>query len=240
MKATFRRNFEMGMRVRDFCTINSAQVPAGSRGAALMAALGPLLEQLETLAGAQASGVTNAREATKAKAIARTKLKRSVNAIQRTAEGLDVKSPGVADIFRLSGKITDQSVLASARAFAKDALPLKAEFITLEMPASFITDLEADIDGFETALTDARTAKDARIAATADMQSVMAQVLEIIEELRAYMRNKLRDNDGLRSAWEAASRVEKSRKGSSKSKKAPKSGDKTGPADGGPKASTET
>jgi hypothetical protein len=238
MDDKIRRNLEMGMRVRDFGAMHPALFPAGSRGAELLAALGPLLDQLDTLAAAQASGVTNTREATKAKANARTKLKKSLKAIQLTAAGLSVKTPGVADKFRLPNKITDQSLLASGRAFAKDALPRKAEFITLEMPASFITDLDAVITHFETTLTDARTAKDARVAATADMQSLMAQVLENIEELRAYMRNKLRDDDGLLTAWLAASRVEKPRKGPSKSKKPPTKDTKAKPGDASPKSST--
>jgi hypothetical protein len=239
MDDKIRRNLEMGMRVRDFGATHSSLSPAGSRGAELLAALGPLLERLDTLAAAQASGVTAAREATKAKASARTKLKDSLTGIQLTAEGLNGKMPGVVDKFRLPNKITEQSLLASGRAFAKDALPLKAEFIILEMPASFITDLDADITHFETKLTDARTAKDARIAATADMQSVMAQVLEIIKELRAYMRNKLRDDDGLLNAWQAASRVEKSRKGPSSKAKKPATDAKNNPDDT-PKNSTES
>ena len=225
MNDRFRRNLEMGMRVRDFGATHSTLSPAGSRAAALFTALGPLLDQLDTHAAEQASGVTTTREATKAKAIARTKLNKAVKSIHLTAQGLEGKMPGVEDKFRLPDKITDQSLLASARAFAKDASPLQVEFVTLEMPASFITDLNDNINHFETKLTDARTAKDARIAATAAMVSVMEEVLEIIEELRAYMRNKLRDNDSLRSAWEAASRSEKPRKGSSaKAKRSPTNG----------------
>lgn len=224
MDDKIRRNLEMGLRVRDFGATHAALYPAGSRGAELLDALGPLLDRLDTLAAEQASGVTNAREATKAKAAARAKLKKSLTAIQLTAEGLKVKMPGVADIFRLPNKITDQSLLASARAFAKDALPRQAEFITLKMPASFIADLEANIAHFETTATESRTAKEARIAATAEMVAVMQEVLDIIEELRAYTRNALSGNEGLLNAWQAASRVEKSRKGASKSKKSPKTG----------------
>ena len=239
MNNRFRRNLEMAMHVRDFGADHSALFPAGSRGAELFAALGPLLEQLDTLAAAQASGITNAREATKAKASARTKLKKSITAIQLTAVGLNVKTPGVADIFRLPNKITDQSLLASARAFAKDALPRQTEFITLKMSASFIADLEANIDHFETRATESRTAKDARIAATADMLSVMKEVLGVIEELRAYMRNELSDDIGLLNAWQAASRVEKSRKGPSAKAKKPATGAKNNPDDT-PKNSTES
>jgi hypothetical protein len=71
MNDRFRRNLEMGMRVRDFSAMHPTLSPAGSRAATLLTELDALLEQLDTHAAEQASGVTTTREATNAKRNAR-------------------------------------------------------------------------------------------------------------------------------------------------------------------------
>src|SRR5215216_1378218 len=138
MKDTERRRLEMFMRVREFGLSHAAEFPPNSFAGQQFANLNTAIDALEAHTSAQTSGRGKVKESTSTKAAARDELLRDLEAISRTARAMAMKTPGLNDRFRIPHNQSDQAVLAAARAAAKDALPLKAEFIKRRMPAGFL------------------------------------------------------------------------------------------------------
>ncbi|HJQ24613.1 MAG TPA: hypothetical protein VKA60_11910 [Blastocatellia bacterium] len=148
------KNYERLARVRDFGLTHAAAFPAGGRAAQLFAEIQAAVEELTSHTAAQTASQSTARAATATKAGSRAALHRHLEVINRTARGMSVTQPGIGEKFRMPLGSGDQVLLASARAFLTNATPLKQQFIDNELPADFLTQLAADIDEFEQALSD--------------------------------------------------------------------------------------
>ncbi len=102
----------------------------------------------------------------------------------------------------------DASLLNRARAFIEVATPLKAEFIALEMPVTFLEDLAASIDSFESAANSQNLNRSKRIAATAAIKAVIARGVRAVRTLDSIVRNKYANDPAKLAAWESASHLE--------------------------------
>jgi hypothetical protein len=167
---------------------------------------------LQTLAGfasEKSSTRGESRQSTTSKAIVRVTLKKMLEAIHRTARAIAVQTPGIDEKFRLPRSFTDQNMSSSARAFASDALPLKAEFIRHEMSANFIEELNAAIEEFDRATSERNHSTEARFSATASFTATLQQGMKAVLRLDAIVRNKFK-NDLIRTAaWAQATKVER-------------------------------
>src|SRR5437764_2373097 len=123
------RRYEMFLRVQQLGTDEAASFASNIFITDLFSNLSQVITELETHTSAQASGRTTARQGTKSKGVARDELERGLNAISRTARSMARTVPGLEQKFRFPRAVKDQDLLAIARMFATDALPLKAEFI---------------------------------------------------------------------------------------------------------------
>ena len=209
MKDTERRRYEMLVRVRDFLGTRTASFPPATMGGQLFAALAGIVEELDTHATAQMSSHSAAMQSTTTKATARAALREDLEAIARTARVMALDTPGLEDRFRLPRNNNDQMLLSAARAFAADALPLKAQFIQHELPANFLEDLNADIADFEQAISNQGINTESQVAATEAIDSAIERGLTTVRKLHAVVRNKFADDAATLAAWLSASHVER-------------------------------
>jgi hypothetical protein len=209
MKDTERRRLEMFIRVREFGTARAAQFPPASFAGEQLAVLNTAINALETHASAQSSGRSGARAGTAGKAAARDELMRDLEAISRTARAMALSTPGLNDKFRIPHNKSNQDVLATARAAAADALPLKAEFIRRGMPADFLEDLEADIALMEQAMSRKAQGVGSHVAATAAIDEEVERGMEAVRQLDPVMRNTFASDPATMAAWFSASHVER-------------------------------
>src|SRR6185369_2455384 len=100
-----------------------------------------------------------------------------------------------------------QALLGAARAFVSDAEPLQAEFTQHELPAEFFAKLDADIAAFERALAVQTRGREARIAATAAIDSMVANGVRAVRQLDTIVRNKFAADPATLSAWTSVSRI---------------------------------
>ena len=121
-----------------------------------------------------------------------------------------MSTPGLEDKFRAPRNVSDQALLTSARAFAADALPLAAEFKRRGLPDDFLEDLNADIEEFEQAINEKIRKRGAQVAATAAIDDALERGINIVRELDAIMRNRLRTEHATLAAWLSASHTERS------------------------------
>jgi hypothetical protein len=210
MKDLERRRLEMFQRVRAQGREHAALAPATSFAGEQFAALNIVLEGLETHTSAQAAGLSVARQGVSGKAAARDELMRDLEAISRTARPMAASSPGLSEQFRVPHNQSDQAVLATARAFASAALPLKAEFVKRGMPADFIEDLEADIEALQEAITRKIEGRESHVTATAAIDDLIERGMKAVQELDPIMRNIFADDAAKLAGWLSACRVERS------------------------------
>jgi hypothetical protein len=198
------RTYQRAIRVREF---NAQRIADFSEtGVArqffndLIAAIG----DANRLGEAQASGIGQARQGTLSRRDARAALERAVDAIFRIA-----RSMGLEAQFQRPLNGTDEALLNTARSYATNALPLKAQFIAHEMPANFIEDLNEDIADLEAARANQGNAVGDHVSASAALDGALDRCDEMVRKLDPIMKNKYANDPGALAEWISASHVER-------------------------------
>jgi hypothetical protein len=210
MKDTVRRRQETFLRVREFVTSRASQYPPTTLAGELLARLNTEIGNMEAHTTAQSSGRSATLESSTGKAAARDELRQDLDAISRTARAMAISTPGLEDKFRAPRSISDQALLATARAFAADALPLKTEFTRRGLPDDFLEDLNSDIEEFEQINNQQIQKRESRVAATAAIDDALERGINIVRELDAIMRNQFANDPASLAAWLSASHTERS------------------------------
>ena len=204
-----RRGYEMFQRVRNFGAEQSADFPANTLGRELFAVVASGVEDLGRHAAAQATGSTDARQATDTKGDAREALRQDLEEINRTARSMAIEFPDVGEKFRLPRFMNDQQLLETARTFMTEAAPITARFIRYEMPANFLDDLDTDIAAFEAANRSQDAGLTDQASATESIDETYERTMDAIRRLNAIVRNKYRNNRAVLAAWARARHVER-------------------------------
>lgn len=195
-------------RVRDFGAQHPTLFPAAGLAGQLMAAIGSTVTELDSHATTHVSSASQARQGTASKSSAREALREDLEAINRTAHVMAFDTPGLDNKFRIP-RGGDQDLLTAARAYVVDATPIKDDFIRFGLPADFIEDLSADIAAFEQATTVQNQSMQQKTASTAAIDDSISRGMKALKQLDAVMRNVLRDDVEMLTAWMTASRVER-------------------------------
>jgi len=174
----------------------------------MFATVAASVAELSRHATTQGSGRGAAREGVTSKAAARRALRVQLEKIARTAHALAGDTPELDNTFWLPRGQTDQALIARARAFAAEAVPLAAVFISHEMQKTFLADLAAAIERFEEAIHDRAVGKGAHAAARAGIQTAMRSGTAAVRKLDAIVLNKLDHDPVALAGWESARHVE--------------------------------
>lgn len=204
-----RRRFEMLVRVDGFGRAFASLFSPTSRAAQLFALLRTLIEAVHAHTTTQLSGEHTAQQKTSSKQFARALLIEQMKDINRLARAMGLAVPGLDDKFRLPGGDSDQAWLIAGRTFAQDAVAFRTEFLSREMPESFIDDLNAAIADFEQAIDERNLGTGTHVAATVSTGEAIGQGLDIVHELHAIMRIKLRGDRATLAEWMSASHIER-------------------------------
>jgi len=143
------------------------------------------------------------------KSEARTTVRGLMKAMRDTSIALESERPRISKSFRLPPTNGDEALINSARAFVELATPLRALFISREMPATFLDDLNHAIEQFETSVSNYNLHRGNISAATASLKESLAQILQLRRELDPIVRNKFRNDAATLAAWESASHLER-------------------------------
>jgi hypothetical protein len=209
MNSVINRTYEMFARVQSFAAERAASFPAGSLGGQTVAELDNVVGELNSAGTTQTSGLSSVQRATAERDAAREALRESMQAITRTARVMAIDTPGLENKFRMPRSGSDPALIQSARAFAADALPLKAEFLRYGMVESFVEDFKEDIADLERAMGQQNTGRGAHVSATVAVESAAERGMNAVRKLDAIVRNKYRDDPATLAAWESARHVER-------------------------------
>jgi hypothetical protein len=201
---------QMFGRVDGFGSAHSADFAANSLGTQLFTDLAGLVAQFDGHAATQVSGFGAAQEATSNRAVTRQALRDDLRAIARTAEAIGEDTPGFDDNFRMPPPGNDSALLNAARSFAANAAPVSARFISHELPADFLADLNTDIANFEAAIRQHGSSIGTHVSAGIWIDELIADGLVIVKKLDAVVRNKYADDAATLGEWTSASHTERS------------------------------
>jgi hypothetical protein len=200
-----RRQYDMLVRVRDFGDRYGHLFPTSSLARRNFKKVAAALKELD------AQDVTHMAASVSARAhrkeIAREALLARLQAVSQTARVLAADAPGLDQQFPMPYSISDQTLLTTGRTFVRDAEPLRSQFLAHGMPAGFVDDLNALVDGFERALRDRGLGREARRAARASTEAALASGRAAVRSLAAFVTNHLRDDAVTRTVWEQAHRI---------------------------------
>jgi hypothetical protein len=209
MKTLDRLKFEMFERVDRFGRDYSAPLASHTYVVGLFTAVAGSATDMGSRAAAQVSEVGSARGTTETKSSARTHLQEHVERINRIARAISISIPGVLDQFRMPSSDSDQALLAAARAFATNAVPLQAEFTKRGLPTTFLADLQQAIDAFAATIDERNSSVESQVAATADLEEPLEAGMKAVRELRSIIPTIFHDDPGTLAAWSTASHVER-------------------------------
>ena len=195
-------------RVSDFGAQHPTLFPAAQFAGQLMTTITAVANELSTHATTQVASASSARQGATSKAVARAALREDLEAINRTAHVMAFEVTGLGDKFRMP-RPSDHNLLTAARAFAVDATPLTNVFVRYGLPQNFLDDLNSDIAAFEQATTERNQSIETQTASGAAIDETTDRGLKALKQLDRVMRNVLRDDVGMLTAWITASHVER-------------------------------
>jgi hypothetical protein len=203
------RNLETLRRMRDLGESHADSFPIGSLAAQKFQGIREVIAEVEAHGVAQSGGKGAAQASTSAKRAARDDLRQRMVAVRETALAMEESLPGVSANFRIPRTNGDQALISAARAFVEAATPLKNEFLQREMPATFLEDLTAAVERFESALNEKNVNTEKRITATAAISAALERGMKLVRELDPIVKNKFRGDAATLAAWASASHVER-------------------------------
>lgn len=201
--------YHMFINIRQFLTVNAADFPAASVGAAQLAEIAAVIIRLEDLGARQTSGMTAAGLGYLGKDTAREALRDALMDIARTARSMEFEFPGIAKQFRMPQSATDQRLVATAKVFIESIDRYYSEFVRYGLDEDFAVDLARAIDAFEASRTAPSVARDTHVAATAEISAAVRRGMTAFKILDGVVKNTYRHNVGQLAAWTAASHIER-------------------------------
>jgi hypothetical protein len=199
----------MVLRVDVYGTEQAVSFPPDSLGGELFSIVKAAAQEFAAQLAARSSGSSSVRLGTDMKSVARDNLSAALDRIRRTARAIALEAPELASQFRIPPDATDQELLATAQAFAKDAVQWKSTFISYAMPADFIDELNADIDDFKSAMNRQEKGKGHKVMARVAFDEALDRALSAIRRLDAIVRNTFHNDPVKLAGWERARHVER-------------------------------
>jgi hypothetical protein len=193
-----------------FGVANAADFPPASMGGQQFAIIHTAVPQFATFGGTQVSGKDAAHSSVISKVACRHHLHDDLLGITTAAHSLVLLgTAGLDGKFLMPHSRGDQALLNSARAFQTDAPAFSAQFISLGLASTFLTQLGTDITAFETAITGKGTGVGTQAGATGGLESNAHQASVALHVLNTVVRNTYKNNPTKLAQWATASHLEK-------------------------------
>jgi hypothetical protein len=200
-----RRRYEMLVRVRDFGASFGHLLPRAATDQAL-GMLAAALQAIEAAHVAETSAFVSARAARKA--AARRALSERLVLMQKAAGLLPGRRGEFRAHFDVPTRANDQVLLNAARQAVQQATPLAAEFIAHGMALTFPADIEALIEGFESALRERGMSRDEHVAARARIKGAMANGIRAVRTMDVIVGTHMARGSEARDVWAHSRRIE--------------------------------
>ena len=204
-------------RVLTFWKTNIADIPAGSKGATYYASLGSDQQQLVAAGATQKGGRVTAQNALF------LTLDSDLQNIARTASAIAQDVPGFDDLFAPPAHYNPGEVLATAQKYLVQLAPAAgddtatttakaarvAQFTAHALPATFVTDLQAQVAAIGSAKDTHEKGREKGVASTTAVAQLTRDGRKQVNYLDAIAQNLYKGNAEQLRAWASASHVER-------------------------------
>lgn len=199
-------------RVKDFGEEHVADFGPDTVGGKQFAKIAAAVPEVDGEAVDQQSAKRSRAQATIAKKQTRPDLHTQLKIISESAHALaELGTPGLEAKFRMPRSGGHNALLTTARQFKADALPLKDEFLSVNMPADFIETLQSTIDEFGKESTEQGTGLQHQVGSTKELVVIIDEARKALRILNPIVRNTYRKQPEVLAAWTVASHVETTR-----------------------------
>ncbi len=201
--ATFKTTDAFGFKY-------AADFPVASLGGQQFALIHTAVALTANLGADQVSGTEQAHSAVLGKNACRLHLRDDMITITNAAHSLVLLgNTTIGGKFQMPHSNGDQPLLNAARAFAADAGAFSGAFISVGLPATFITQLNADIITFENFITDKGNALGVQVNATGGLDDTVRHAATALHALKTVVKNAYKNNPARLAEWATASHVER-------------------------------
>lgn len=188
----------------------AADFPPASLGGQQFALVHAAVPLTAGLGATQVSGREQTHSAVLAKVAARFHLHDDMIGITNAVHSLVLLgTAGLAGKFLMPHNNGDQALLNAARAFAADAVAFQAQFVSVGLAPTFITQLGTDITTFEAAVTTKSAALGTQAGATGGLEDAAHKAAVALHVLKTIVPNTYKNNPARLAEWATASHVEK-------------------------------
>lgn len=202
MNDTYRLIHQTLVRSRETFAQWLADFSAGGVALQLYADLQTTITEIEEKSNAFGAGRAGAQQGAQTINDTREELLAGMFAIREASKVMNVE-----DQFPYPPRTNDELLLQLAGVYAANALPLKAQFITHELPPGFLEDLAADKAAFQAAKSGRLSAVGDHIAAREDLDEALARGVDILRKLTSLMKVRNANDPGKLAEWMAASHI---------------------------------
>jgi hypothetical protein len=191
---------EMVVRVLGFDTL-----PSTDPGYLLvMGRLGETLTRAKAMSAQQQNGITGARGAREMRNALQRSLRRElIPALVRIGGVLAKDRTDLAAKFRFPRQASNQVFLVSVKGLLAEAESQREALIKEGMSETLLADFAASVDAFEAASDAARDSRRDHISATADLDLIAKDLLELVRVVDGINRYRFRKDPEAMAAWNA-------------------------------------
>lgn len=182
-----------------------ADFAPASQAITLFGELKTVIAALQAAQGQQAASGGGAKGSTRAKSAILGELKRDINRIANTAQQIKTLPDDIKAVLVRSPS-REAEVVTAARVVVQTATPLWAQFVAYELPANLLTEMQSDLNDYDSAFASQQRGSQTRIGAGTEIESGLERGGEILDELRPIVKNKYDGNDPVLREWASASR----------------------------------
>jgi len=206
MNAQLRRRLEMAGRVRDFLRAHKTDAVGEGLG---LAKLEESIARAEALDAQQRAGVVTTRLSTKHRKGIRRALQSKLLLYLRALGGLGDPENGEAAVqFQVPpSNASHLALLTAGRDMLEKATGQKDVLLSRGMPPTLLDDLAGALGGLEKTIESTRAGRRDHVGASADLQTVAAEIKKQVRALDGMVRYRFGDNPELMGAWRSARNV---------------------------------
>jgi len=206
MRAQLRRRLEMAERVRTF--LRAHQLEGGVEGLGLEK-LEALIARAQVLDEQQRVGLNLSRQATKQRRTVRQALEEKILRYLRAVGRVAAKHNGeLANEFPLpASNASHKALLTVGRASLDKATAQKDVLVGLGMSVKVLDDLAAALGEYEQTLEASRTGRREHVEASAELETVSAEIVEQVQLLDGIVRYQFGDDPDVMGGWTSARNV---------------------------------
>ena len=206
MNALLRRRLEMAGRVRDFLRAHKTDAVGEGLG---LAKLEELIARAEALDAQQRAGIVTTRLSTKHREGLRRALQSKLLLYLRALGGLGDPENGEAAVqFQVPpSNASHQALLTAGRDMLEKAKGQKDVLLSRGMPPTLLDDLAGVLGGLEKTIEATRAGRRDHVGASADLQTVAAEIKKQVRALDGMVRYRFGDSAELMGAWRSARNV---------------------------------